>query len=173
MSLGLPRSANPPWRVPRYAGSGYRYPGKPCENPDVKERVIVPRLVPMYHVRRMIMLGAGPSHFLERSQPWNGPAPSGPQYTDPGQCAAPRTGSPGAFFLPCSLGPPSPDSARHCICRPRDHRSRPCSSARIGLAPTCTRTTQETRSHPHLLRARPTLVRWTLVVTRSATDEAG
>ena len=96
-SLGLPRSATPPWRVPRYAGSGYWYPGKPRENPDVKERVIVPRLVPMYHVLRMIMLGAGPSHFLERSQPWNGPAPSGPQYTDPEQCAAPRTGSPGAF----------------------------------------------------------------------------
>ena len=39
-----------------------------------------------------------PSVFLEGSQPWNGPVPPGPQYTDPERCAAPSTGSPGSLF---------------------------------------------------------------------------
>ena len=103
--LGPPRSVTPLRRVPCHAGSGYWYPGKSRKNPDVKEGVIVPRLVPTYHVQRMISSGAGPFMFLEGRQPWNGPVLSGPQYTDPELCAAPRTGSPGAFFLPCSLAP--------------------------------------------------------------------
>ena len=64
--LGPPRSVTPLRRVPCHAGSGYWYPGKSRKNPDVKEGVIVPRLVPMYHVQRMISSGAGPFMFSRR-----------------------------------------------------------------------------------------------------------